>query len=159
MSTVVKMFVACACVSRVGKLPSCLPLPCRFCLEFWGFLMCMPLPSTHVFALNLSRLVARFFSFFFLCVLQEIFEVTTEHLRSALDGPEMSVVPVATAVSRRDTASRGNHIVICKLRKGQALKLKCYARKGLGKVGPIHQNNSTRKMGCVCVFEFERVSV
>ncbi|EGD78987.1 DNA-directed RNA polymerase II subunit RPB3 [Salpingoeca rosetta] len=60
-------------------------------------------------------------------------EVTTEHLRSTLDGPDTSVVPVATAAERRDQSIQGNHIVICKIRQGQELKLTCYARKGVGK--------------------------
>eukprot|EP00043_Microstomoeca_roanoka_P005886 m.58706 g.58706 ORF g.58706 m.58706 type:complete len:272 (-) comp13170_c0_seq2:99-914(-) len=60
-------------------------------------------------------------------------DVTTEHLKSSLDNPDVSVIPVPTATEKRDQSVQGNHILICKLRRGQELKLTCYARKGIGK--------------------------
>jgi DNA-directed RNA polymerase II subunit RPB3 len=61
-------------------------------------------------------------------------DVTTDDLKSS--DPE--VVPVATHLSanREGGEGAGNaaHILIAKLRKGQAIRLTCYAMRGVGKI-------------------------
>ena len=63
-------------------------------------------------------------------------KVTTEHLLSELSDVEglestARVIPVSSV---EDENGAKRHIVICKLRKGQALRLVAFAKKGFGKV-------------------------
>eukprot|EP00045_Choanoeca_perplexa_P009808 m.95956 g.95956 ORF g.95956 m.95956 type:complete len:201 (-) comp15035_c0_seq12:1361-1963(-) len=67
------------------------------------------------------------------CTSDEVMHVTTEHLLSELEGGDQPVVP---ATSRARGQYETEHpILICKLNKGQSIRLTAYAKKGFGKVG------------------------
>eukprot|EP00055_Hartaetosiga_balthica_P004810 m.13172 g.13172 ORF g.13172 m.13172 type:complete len:271 (-) comp4117_c0_seq1:753-1565(-) len=59
--------------------------------------------------------------------------VTTQHLHSNADFEKKTVIPVGKAQERRNQSEQETHVVICKLRKGQELKMRCIARRGIGK--------------------------
>eukprot|EP00730_Choanoeca_flexa_P014749 TRINITY_DN6562_c0_g1_i2.p1 TRINITY_DN6562_c0_g1~~TRINITY_DN6562_c0_g1_i2.p1 ORF type:complete len:286 (+),score=63.48 TRINITY_DN6562_c0_g1_i2:87-944(+) len=65
------------------------------------------------------------------CTSDEIMNVTTEHLRSELEDGDTPVMPV-TSRSRGEYETE-HPILICKLNRGQAIRLTAYAKKGFGK--------------------------